>query len=321
MSLLIAIFTAIGLLIVIGIASEFLAKGAEILETKFGAGFTGSVVLGFITMLPELIFVLVAVNEMKYDIALGSAVGGNILLFTIGYGIVILTAYFKHNEVIKLPKTIKDDLWYLFIATIYLLISSLSGSFGLIDGIILFTLYFVFVIHQYIETKSLKEEKHEKIEYTRRIWLKNGSYMLIGAIGILLAAEPFVHAIIDISHETGVSAIVLALIISPLASELPEKISAFVLASRSLKGAEIAVANFIGSKVQASTLLFGSMILFKRYLDGGNFEVGENFVQILLAVLTTLVGIWITYDLKLKLKEGVLVVFLYFVCIVAVFFV
>ncbi|MCY3413451.1 MAG: hypothetical protein INQ03_17555 [Candidatus Heimdallarchaeota archaeon] len=333
MSLLITVLKALGLLIAIGVASELLAKGSEILEKKFGAGFTGSVILGFITMLPELIFVLVAVNEAVdadtmtkqselLDIALGSAVGGNILLFTVGYAMVILLAYYKHNEIIALPVTLKDDLIYLLVASIYLLLTALKGVFTLVDGIILFSLYFVFVIHQYIETKNLVE-KEENDDIPDEIipkskWAKSISFLIIGGLGILLAAEPFVHAIIEISVETGVSAIILALIISPIASELPEKISAFMLASHSLEGAKVAVANFIGSKVQASTLLFGSMILWKVIATGSSYPVGENFIQIMLAVLTTIVGVWITYDLKLKLKEGWVVLILYFLAIATV---
>ncbi|MCH8906151.1 MAG: hypothetical protein IH840_03595 [Candidatus Heimdallarchaeota archaeon] len=232
---------------------------------------------------------------------------------------VILVAYIKHKETIKLPVTLKDDLWYLMIATLYLFFSSFKGYFGLFDGIILFGLYFVFVTHQYIETKRLqKDRKKHTEEISKNKWIKNVTFMVIGAIGVLLVAEPFVHVIIEISVETGVSAIILAVVISPIASEMPEKISAFRLASRSLKGAEIAVANFIGSKVQASTLLFGSIILLKIYLTEEVFDVSGTFILILFAVLTTLVGVWITYDLKLKLKEGFLVLLLYIISTVVI---
>ncbi len=317
MSLLLVSLWALFLLIMLGVSSEFLAKGSEILEKKFGSGFTGSVILGFITMLPELIFVIAAVKKMEYDVALGSAVGGNILLFTIGFGMVILLAYYKHKEIIRLPKTMKDDLWYLLIATIYLLLTSLKGSFNLIDGIVLFGAYIVFVAHQYIETRNIENEHKE--ETTSKQWGKSIALMLIGTIGLLLTAEPFVESIIEVSDLTGIPALVLALIISPIASELPEKISAFSLSMKSLKGAEVAVANFIGSKVQASTLLFGGMIIYKYILTGSEFVIGENFIQLMLAVLTTLVGVWISYDLRLKLKEGALVVFLYVVSVTLVF--
>ena len=61
------------------------------------------------------------------------------------------------------------------------------------------------------------------------------------------------------------------------------------------------------------------MIIYKYILTGSEFVIGENFIQLMLAVLTTLVGVWISYDLRLKLKEGALVVFLYVVSVALVF--
>jgi len=317
MVLLIVSLWVLFLLFALAVSSEFLAKGSEILEKKFGSGFTGSVIFGFITMLPELIFVLVAVKKMEYDVALGSAVGGNILLFTVGFGMVILVAYYKHKEIITLPITMKDDLWYLLIATLYILFTSLKGSFTIIDGIILILLYVIFVTHQYIETRRLEQEAEE--ETTPRQWAMSITFIVIGAIGLLITAEPFVDSIIEVSNLTGISSLILALIISPIASELPEKISAFSLSSKSLKGAEVAVANFIGSKVQASTLLFGTMIIYKLAFKGASFYIGSKFTQLLVAVLTTLVGVLVAYDLRLKLTEGILVTLLYIVSVAVEF--
>jgi len=307
-------------LIIMSVASEFLAHGSEILEVKFGAGFVGSVLLGFITMLPELLFVLIAINEGEVDVAVGSAIGGNILIFTIGYGMVIFIAYRKHGEIIQLKPTMKDDLWYLIIASFYLLIASIDRKLNLIDGIILTGLYFVFVIHQIWETKRLESEAEHDTEITRKQWYRSGGLMLLGGAIILAVAEPFVHIIIDISDELGITVIIVALIISPIASEMPEKISAFVLTNKSMKGAEIAIANFIGSKVQASTLLFGLMILLHIYMDNGQdvLDVSEAMFLIFVAVFTTIVGVAITYDLKLHVNEGIAVVILYGISIGAI---
>ncbi|MHA2366736.1 MAG: sodium:calcium antiporter [Candidatus Hodarchaeales archaeon] len=319
MALVWLIAEGIFLLLVIAVASEFLAYGAEVLEHKFGAGFVGSVILGFITMLPELIFVLVAIKAMETDVALGSAIGGNILLFTLGFGMVIVLAYYKHGEMITLPKNLKDDLWYLLGTTLFLIIASLDNQFDWFEGLVLFVSYFIFVIHQFIEAQNLPTDGEEDQHVvTGKKWAKSGTFMLIGAILLVIAAEPFVHVIVGVSDDLHISAAILALIISPIASELPEKISAFTLSTKSLKGAEIAVANFIGSKVQANTLLFGAMILYNIFLFGENIFIGDNILQLMLAVLTTIVGVFVAYDLKLHLKEGLLVVFLYIFCVIVV---
>lgn len=274
----------------LSVASEFLALGAEVLSTVFGAGFVGSVILGFITMLPELIFVLVAITEGEVEVAVGSAVEGNILLFTLGYGLVVLIAYLKHGEIITLPPTMKDDLWYLIISALYLLMASIDRKLTLMDGIVLVGLYIVFILHQFWESKNLGLGSENEEPVSRREWIKSASYLIGGGIAVLIAAEPFVHNIIDLSNETGIPAIFLALIISPIASEMPEKISAFVLAKKSMRGAEIAIANFIGSKVQSGTLLFGAMIILHIRLGNEVLDSSNTMFGIFIAVFTTIIG-------------------------------
>ena len=322
MSLLTTLLISAALLFILGVASEFLARGAHIFEKIFGPTFTGSVILGFITMLPELIFVLVAVNAMEFEVALGSAIGGNILLFTIGYGLVIIIAWIRHKKPIKLSVYIRDDLWFLLIAAVYLLITSLKGHFALYDGIILTLLYVVFVFWQYYEVRYLiKEAKDKRVKPTRKEIITSIVLLVISGIIIIVTAEPFVHQITELSTELGISVLFLALVVSPFASELPEKLSAFRLAYNDISGAEISIANFVGSKVQAGTLLFGLMIIWKYILFGSAFLISsDNFIQLLIAIFTTIVGFYITYDLKLLKKEGIFVLVLYVIAIATTFY-
>ncbi len=329
MSLLVEIFRGIFFLAVLAISSEFLAKGAEILEKKFGAGFVGSVILGFVTMLPELVFVLVAVRAGESDVAVGSAVGGNILLFTIGLGLVILLALWKHGEMIQLSHLMRDDFFYLFASSLFLIFAALDGSFGIVDGVILVIMYLAFIGHQYWETKKYpagthpKDAKQPDVGHKDEIESKTLKYIvffIIGTFGILWAAEPFVESIVQISHETGIPALFLSLVISPLASEMPEKISALILTLNSMTGAEMAVANFVGSKIQANTLLFGGMVLYFISLNGVALVISSVFLDIMVAIITTLVGTYVLLDLKLKKSEGILISFLYLVAVTVVYF-
>ena len=56
-----------------------------------------------------------------------------------------------------------------------------------------------------------------------------------GTAGILIGAEPFVHSLQGISMDIGVSTVILAVIISPIAGEMPEKISLMILARKGTK--------------------------------------------------------------------------------------
>jgi len=329
---------AILLLIAMSVAAEFIARSAQILEHMYGAGFVGSIILGFVTTFPELVFVCVAVLALDYDIAMGSAIGGNILLFTVGYGLVIVLAYIFHKKSINLDNVfLRDDLWYLLISCMIILIFALDGVFQAWEGIVLIGVYIVYVIHQYYECRRYKiivnanpnksdneessKSSHEEISVPLQ-WKKSAIYLLIGGVLLLLSAEPFVEAIGELSHEIGVSALVLALVISPLASEMPEKISAFILTTKDIKGAEMSIANFIGSKVQNNTLLFGLMIILASSVMGVPIvDTTKDFLLLLVMTLTTIVGVKLTYDLKLHPREGLYAVILYIIAIFLVFWI
>jgi cation:H+ antiporter len=150
---------------------------------------------------------------------------------------------------------------------------------------------------------------------TRKNYFNSFLLLLIGGILILIVAEPFVHSISVLSVEFGISALFLALVISPFASEMPEKISAYILTYKSMKGAEMAISNFVGSKVQNNTLLFGLMTLTSIIAFGEGISTNNEVVSMLFMVLTTIVGVIVTYDLKLNKKEGIGVLTLYFLVI------
>ena len=57
-----------------------------------------------------------------------------------------------------------------------------------------------------------------------------------GTVGIVFGAGPFIHSLQGFSLEVGVSVIILAVIISPIAGEMPEKISMMILARKGASG-------------------------------------------------------------------------------------
>ncbi|MFX1512579.1 MAG: sodium:calcium antiporter, partial [Promethearchaeota archaeon] len=236
---------------------------------------------------------------------------------------VIVLAYFVHKEPILLDDThLHDDLWYLLLSCAFIVIASLDGKFNTWEGIVLLFIYLLYVIHQFIECRRLKstldEKFHETEEITIEDWIKSGGLLVAGGILLLLVAEPFVHSIEELSTELGINLLFLALVISPIASEMPEKISAFILTIKSLDGAEMAIANFVGSKVQNNTILFGLMILTASIFVGTDIPTDSDILLLLLMTLTTIVGVKVTYDMKLHPKEGIVSLILYGISIIFV---
>ena len=85
-----------------------------------------------------------------------------------------------------------------------------------------------------IEGKSVSTPVH--ISTNKKDMTKAVLAFVVGTIGILVGAGPFIHSLQTFSEDIGVSTIVLAVIISPIAGEMPEKISMMILARKGAAG-------------------------------------------------------------------------------------
>jgi cation:H+ antiporter len=139
-----------------------------------------------------------------------------------------------------------------------------------------------------------------------------------GTAGILIGAEPFIHSLEGISIDVGVSAVILAVIISPIAGEMPEKISLMLLARKGTQGASVAISNVLGSKILNNTLLL-AVAVFGAMLHGGFFSViGTNSLlsyQMILVTVVTITSLIPMFRRKIGLKVGIMLAALYAVSI------
>ncbi len=254
----------LGLLLIISIAAYILSVQSEKIAKNVGANFTGSVILGLITTLPEYLFVIYACIKLKYDVAIGSTVGAAAMLVTLGYGLVIIVGTTRLSKkpvkLIELSQATRVDSFYLnFTALLALLLAWLGHGLSIIDGIILIACFGVYVYHSYSASRKVVKEKKSHGEEIEKIRAKTILFLLLGAAIIVAAAEPFVDSMIEVAHSIGISPVAIAIILSPIASEMPEKLTAFITVRRDGKLAEISICNFIGSKINHNSLLIGML--------------------------------------------------------------
>jgi cation:H+ antiporter len=135
-----------------------------------------------------------------------------------------------------------------------------------------------------------------------------------GTAGILIGAEPFIHSLEGFSVDIGISAVILAVIISPIAGEMPEKISLMLLARKGADGPSIAVANVLGSKILNNTLLL-AVAIFGAMYHGGFFSViGANSLlsyQLILVTFVTIIALIPMFKKEIGLKVGVMLAVMY----------
>lgn len=144
-----------------------------------------------------------------------------------------------------------------------------------------------------------------------------------GTIGIVIGAGPFIHSLEGFSAEIGVSVIVLAVIISPIAGEMPEKISLMILARKGALGASIAIANVLGSKILNNTLLL-AVAVFGAMYHAGFFTVIELtpvlMFQVVLVTVITIIALIPMFKKEIGLKTGMMLLSMYMVSIAIQFF-
>jgi len=321
-------------------ASYLLSYGAEHLAKSFGTRFVGRTLLSVATTLPEIAIVVYAAAGGFYGIAIGSALGSNLLMMTLGLSIMLLiatTRLSKHPAKEIDVKQFKLDKYLLIISAIVSLVLFIDG-FNFIDGVVFSGLFAAYLFLAYremlhertqIRAKMMAEqnsnllENREVYHETRKQLVKAIIIFAIGTVGIFLGAEPFIHSLEGFAVDAGISVVILAVIISPIAGEMPEKISLMILARKGAAGTSIAVANVLGSKILNNTLLlavavFGAMAYHGFFAD---IQVTPIlWYQMILVTVITIVAMIPMLRNKLDLRSGILLLALYAIGIGIQFF-
>ncbi len=280
------------LFLIIVFAASMLSHGAEMIAEKYGPNFAGSIILAFVTTLPEYMFVFWASVKGAYDVALGSAVGAATMLVTLGYGMVILTATTRVSrkpvKVIKLSRATRIDAIYLAAtAVVAYILAYIGDGFSLVDGLILFAIFFAYVGHLALAAREFG--KKHRVRIPRERFIKGITYLILGGIITITVSERFVEAMISLARSFGISPVTIAIVVGPIASELPEKLTAFLTVMRNAKLAEISVANFIGSKVNHNSVLLGTMPII-AYATGNGSVTGVISPQFTAMTLLTFIA-------------------------------
>ncbi|MBE44169.1 MAG: hypothetical protein CMO16_03170 [Thaumarchaeota archaeon] len=315
-------------------SSYFLSYGAENLSKSFGTRFVGRTILSVATTLPEIAIVIYAVAGGFYSTAIGSAIGSNLLMMTLGLSIMLLiaTTRLSRQPVKKVDVTpFKLDKYLLIISAIVCLILFIDG-FDFIDGIIFSTLFGIYIYFAY------REMRKERIDLKIRLVVEQDNRthhegnkkstkaiiaFVIGTAGIFIGAKPFIHALEGVSLDFGISVAILAIIISPIAGEMPEKISMMILARKGAAGTSIAVANVLGSKILNNSLLLAVAIFGAMMYHGFTTEIPVTNIlwyQMIIVTVITIVALIPLLRNKLDMRSGILLLSLYIIGITIQFF-
>ncbi|HET8813369.1 MAG TPA: sodium:calcium antiporter [Solirubrobacterales bacterium] len=244
-----------------------------------GEGAVGSILAAVGTAMPETLIAIVALvgaKEGSEDVAIGAIVGAPFLLATLAMGLVGLFAYLYRNkreqgvELRAHRETLERDL--LFFLALFFLGGLLAWGpppevripVG-IAFIVAYVLYIAMTLRGGGEVQD--EETLNPLIFERRSEFREDPGILLCVVQLLVGlgamvggAHLFVEELLHIADDIGVDALVLALILAPLATELPEKVNSFFWV-REGKDA-LALGNITGAMVFQSMIPVGIGLIF-----------------------------------------------------------
>lgn len=338
------------------VASWAISYGAEHLSARYGAKFVGRTILSVATTLPEIAIVIYAAAAGSYGVAIGAGLGSNLLMMTLGLSLmlVIATTRISKSPLKGINvSTFKLDKIFLLVTAVVSALLFIDG-YNFLDGVIFMGFFIAYLIVALLEMRTERKntrirseetsndssnQQEEVLERDRKDPLKKkrdrslsgstiarlkGHTLLsvlifaAGTIGILLGASPFIEALEGFSVDIGVSAVILAVIISPIAGEMPEKISLMILARKGALGASIAIANVLGSKILNNTLLLAVAVFGSMY-HAGFFTVIELTpilaFQVVLVTVVTIIALIPMFKKEIGIKTGIMLLSMYIVSI------
>jgi cation:H+ antiporter len=318
-------------------ASFLLSYGAEHLSKRYGAKFVGRTLLSVATTLPEIAIVVYAAAGGFYGAAVGAGLGSNLLMMTLGLSVMLLIATTRLS---KAPlkgvdvSTFKLDKIFLIATAVISAVLFIDG-YNFIDGLIFAAMFGAYLVMALLEMRAeskgaKKKPEHEVIgdhhkvvevsesapsrSFFGREMTKATLAFAAGTAGIFFGAGPFIASLEGFSLEVGISLIVLAVIISPIAGEMPEKISMMLLARKGAAGASIAVANVLGSKILNNTLLLAVAVFGAMYHGGFYANIEANTLlqyQMILVTAVTIIALVPMFKREIGLKVGIMLAALY----------
>ncbi len=254
-----------------------------------GEGAVGSLLAAVGTALPETLIAIVALvgATKSEDVAIGAIVGAPFLLATLAMGLVGLTAYGyrrrrrQGTELTAHVPTLDRDLAFfmVFFGLALALGFGAPEDLRFAAGIVFLIAYILYVQRTLAGGGELQAEEtlNPLIIEPRRgrrldpSWPASILQVVVGLGAMVGGAHLFVEELLHVAEDLGVEAIVLSLILAPLATELPEKVNSFFWV-RDGKDS-LALGNITGAMVFQSTIPVGIGLMFTEWELGGNAAV------------------------------------------------
>jgi cation:H+ antiporter len=313
--LLVCLVLSLGIILV---AAELFTNALEHAGERLGIseGVTGSLFAAVGTALPETLVPLLALMagtssaSVNEEIGVGAILGAPLMLSTLSSFLLLLAVVRKRGLTGRIaPETtgFRRDLNFFIVAfllaAVAMFVPHSTRTIRLMLSLSMVGLYAGYVYSTFRASRGLVEEGHGTEApgalMLSRLRLPTNALTIFIQLGLALAllvsgAKGFIYGVQGVAHVMGISALLLSLLVIPIATELPEKVNSILWVRRGKD--TLAFGNITGAMVFQGTLLPAIGIMLTPW---------EPRLEVLTGVgLTLLAAVWLRLNAR---KDGLVV--------------
>ena len=287
-------------LILLALGGDSIVKGASGLAQRFGASpfVAGLLLVAFGTSLPELAVNARAIWTGSQALALGNAVGSNVVNFGLTLGAAALAAPLAVRW-----RALSPLLLFFIAGSVAVIAFGLDGALSRIEGAILVAAFFAVLAFALVRTRREAPEVQDAIvafvNTSKDLWLNLVRFAL-AAVLLYFGARLVVAHAPPLGLALGMEPMLTGLLVVAIGTALPE-VAAAIAAARRGHG-EMVVGHVIGSSLFNLLLIVGGMAAF-----AGELALPASFVRFELpAALAFGIALYpmLQGDLRISKKEG-----------------
>jgi cation:H+ antiporter len=270
------------------LSCEYFVNGVEWVGHRFhlGATTTGTLLAAFGTALPESAVTFVAVvfgrGSAQKDIGVGAALGGPLVLATIAYAVIGGMLLLNRRRLRRSDPCVevdhrrlsRDQLWFLAIFAVKVGLGLVAFAFKPLMGVLFLLAYAAYVWREMRNDEDpAEEESLERLKFRPHTASPSLSWAcaqtLLALLVIGFASHAFVGQLENVASDLQWPPHLVALLLSPIATELPETMNAIIWVRQGrerLAFANVSGAMMIQATVPSALGIFFTSWLFDRVL-------------------------------------------------------
>jgi cation:H+ antiporter len=267
----------VAMLLVILAASEIFVNALEHLgeRLKISEGVTGSLFAAVGTAMPETMVPLIAIfagtenQTLNEEIGVGAILGAPLMLATLAMGLLAIATIRERGirgaftpEITGVRRDLNFFLLAFGAATVALFVPHHLTVVRVAISSVLVLSYFVYIMLTLRASEQLVNDGHgteaDSPMLLNRMGLPNTMFVVVvqialGVILLIAGAKGFIYGVEHLAAAFGVSALLVSLLVVPIATELPEKVNSVLWIRR--RKDTLAFGNLTGAMVFQGALL------------------------------------------------------------------